>query len=86
MSLPLAIYILIGLLALAVVAAGLLSAQKSIGVALFSLLVAVVSAGGAAYAWTESHSLPWTIGYGTIAVLSVASAVRQFLTQPSAGS
>lgn len=86
MSLPLTIFILIAFLALAVVAAGLLSSQKSIGVALFSLVVAVVSAGGAGYAWTESHSLPWTIGYGAIAVLSVASAARQLLRQSPAES
>lgn len=79
MSFPSAIFILIGFLALAVVVSGLFSSEKSIGVALFSLVVAVLAAGGAAYAWTESHSLPWTIGYGVIAVLSVSSAAHQLL-------
>ena len=79
MGLPSAIFILIGFLVLAVVISGLFSSQKSIGVALFSSVVVVLAVGGAFYAWSESHSVPWTIGYGTIACVSLVSAGRQLI-------
>ena len=67
------------LLALAVVAYGLFSSKRSIGIALIALAVAVLAAGGAWYAWAESHDIPWTIGYGMVTVISIASAARQFV-------
>ena len=67
------------LLALAVVAYGLLGSKKSIGVALIAVAVAVLAAGGAWYAWAESHDMPWTIGYSVVVVISIAAAARQFV-------
>ncbi len=67
------------LLALAVVAYGLLGSKKSVGISLIALAVAVLAAGGAWYAWAESHDLPWTIGYGVVVVVSIAAATRQFV-------
>jgi predicted membrane channel-forming protein YqfA (hemolysin III family) len=40
-------------------------------------VVALFSAIGAWYAWTESRSTTWTLGYALLALLGSASAIRQ---------
>ena len=79
MSLPFAIFVLAVLLAFTIVGSGLFSSQKLVGVALFSLVVAVLATGGAFYAWAESSSVLWAIGYGSLAVASLGSATRQLI-------
>lgn len=64
------------IVALAVVVRGAFAKRRSIAVALISLSLAVVAAGCAWYAFAESHSLPWTIGYGVFALLSVGVGIK----------
>ena len=63
--------------ALCVAIWGLLSKQRSAFVGVIAASVAVLAAGGAWYAWTESQSMPGAVGYGVVAVTGVASAMRQ---------
>ena len=72
-------FVVMILVAMAVVAYGLFGPKRSIGIALIALAVAILAAGGAWYAWAESHDMPWTIGYGVVVVVSIASAARQFV-------
>lgn len=72
-------FVVMVLLALAVVGYGLFASRRSTIIALVALAVAVLAAGGAWYAWAESRDLPWTIGYGVVVVVSIASAARQFV-------
>lgn len=69
--------IFIGLIvALAVVVRGAFAKRRSVAVALTALPLAVVAAGCAWYAFTESLSLPWTIGHGVVALLSVGVWIK----------
>lgn len=72
-------FVVMILVAMAVVAYGLFGPKRSIGIALIALAVAILAAGGAWHAWAESHDMPWTIGYGVVVVVSIASAARQFV-------
>ena len=63
--------------ALCVAIWGLLSKQRSAFVGVIAASVAVLAAVGAWYAWAESRSIPWTVGYAALAVVSVAAAIRQ---------
>lgn len=56
---------------------GLFSRRRSVVVGVIAASVALLAAGGAWYAWTESQSMPWTVGYGVVAVTGIASAMRQ---------
>ncbi len=56
---------------------GIFSKQRSAFVGVIAASVAVLAAVGAWYAWAESQSMPWTVGYGVVAVAGVASAMRQ---------
>ena len=56
---------------------GHLSKQRSAFVGVIAAALAVLAACGAWYAWTESQSMPWTVGYGVVAVIGVTSAMRQ---------
>jgi len=69
--------------ALGVALWGLVAKQRSAVVGVIAVVVALLAAGGAWYTWAESKSIPWTIGYGVVALVSLASAMRQFF---SAGS
>ena len=62
---------------------GLVAKPRSPVIGVIAAAVALLAAGGAWYAWAESKSVPWTIGYGVTAFIGLASAMRQFL---SAGS
>ena len=69
---------LILILAAALAIWGLFAGHKSVLVGLASGIVAILAALGAWYAWAESNSLPWTLGYGLIFLMAVASSIRQF--------
>ena len=65
--------------ALAVVTWGAFSVRRSITVAVVSILVAVLAAGCGWYAFAESQSIPWTIGYGVLALLSLGVGIRHMI-------
>ena len=65
---------------------GLVAKPRSPVIGVIAVAVALMAAGGAWYAWAESKSVPWTIGYGVVALACVASAMRQlFGARPSQG-
>ena len=72
-------FVVMVLLALAVVGYGLFASRKSMVIALVALVVAFLAAGGAWYAWAESRDMAWTIGYAVVVVVSISSARRQFV-------
>ena len=74
-----AIVFVMAIAALAVVTWGAFSARRSITVAIVSILVAVMAAGCGWYAFMESQSLPWSIGYGVFAALSLAVGVKHLV-------
>ena len=62
--------------ALAVTAWGAFRSRRSILVGVLALPVATLCAGCGWYAYAESRSLPWTTGYGVVALLSLIVAIR----------
>ncbi len=64
--------------ALSVAVWGLFTKQRSVFIGVIAGAVAVLAAVGAWYAWAESQSTPWTIGYLVVVIGALASAVRQF--------
>ena len=44
------------------------------------VVVTAILSLGAWYSWAESNSIPWTLGYSTIAAISLTGAIRQFLS------
>ena len=56
---------------------GLVAKPRSRVIGVIAATVALMAAGGAWYAWAESKSVPWTIGYGVVALACMASAMRQ---------
>ncbi len=72
--------IVLGLLAaLGISLWGLFAEQRSAVVGVIAAAVALLAAAGGWHAWSETKSIPWTVGYGVIVVGSVASAIRQFV-------
>lgn len=70
--------IFIGMIALLGLAFwGLIVKPRSPVIGVIAAAVALMAAGGAWYAWADSKSIPWTIGYGVVALACVAAAVRQ---------
>jgi hypothetical protein len=66
--------------ALAVIAVwGLATRRKSALAAMGCVVLAMLAAGCAWYAWAESKSTAWSVGYGIVMGISLASAGRQFL-------
>ena len=64
----------------------LVANQRSAVAGVIAAVVALLAAGGAWYAWAESKSVPWTIGYGVVALACAASAMRLlFGTRPPQG-
>lgn len=64
----------------------LVANQRSAVAGVIAAAVALMTAGGAWYAWAESKSIPWTVGYGVVALACVASAMRQlFGARPPKG-
>jgi multidrug resistance efflux pump len=69
--------------ALCVALRGLFSRRRSVIGGVIAASMALLATGLAWYAWAESESTPWTLGYVVVAVASVASAVRQWTTGSS---
>jgi hypothetical protein len=67
------------LVALGIALWGFFSRERSPLIALVAIAVALLAALGAWYAWAETKSTPWTIGYAIVAAAGVMSAVRQLL-------
>ena len=70
--------LLVLLLALALTLWGLFAKQQSFLVGMIAGIVAAVMALGAWYAYAESNSMPWTIGYGVVCLMALAASIRQF--------
>lgn len=77
MGITLAVVVLLALVGFGVVVFGLVNRRRSIPLAITVLFVALLACGGAWYAWVESHSTAWTLGYATVAVVSFVASVRQ---------
>ena len=73
-----AIFFLIALFAFFTTVYGVFAKKRSPPVGIIASIAAIMSVGGAFYAWTESHSLPWTIGYCLVAAVAAYSAARHF--------
>jgi hypothetical protein len=75
----------LGLSALIFVIKSLLHRRPSLSTRLaatgLALFLALLASLGALHAWGESQSIGWTIGYGGFAIISLASAARQFLPE-----
>ena len=72
----LGVMVLIGLvLILAAGVYGAVATRKSLAVGVIGLAVALLFAGGAWYAWVESRSAGWTLGYGTVALAAAVVSV-----------
>jgi hypothetical protein len=70
--------------ALAVVAWGAFAARRSVAVAVVAAIVAVLASGCAWYAFAESQSLPWTIGYGVVTLLSICVGIKHVVGRRTA--
>lgn len=79
MSFAIALLLLPPTVVLAVIIRGLFVQQRSRIVGVLGILVALLALLGAWYAWAESQSIPWTVGYGVVALICMASATRQFM-------
>ena len=77
MGITFVVVALVAVLGLTAVFAALVNRRRSISLAVAAVLVAIVTAGGAWYAWTESQSALWTLGYGAVAVVSLVASIRQ---------
>lgn len=74
-----AVVIIGALIALGMVVWGGFSTRRSIVVAVVALGVTFLAAGCGMYAFTESNSLPWAIGYGVIAMLSLGVGIKHLV-------
>lgn len=74
MGAPLAIFLLIAVVAIGYLVWSAINGNRSLVLPLVAFLLASIAALGAWHAWGESQSLPWTLGYLTIAVGVVLAA------------
>ena len=72
-------------IALAMTVWGAFRSRRSIAIAVVALLVTVLAAGCGWYAFAESRSLPWTIGYGVVALLSLGVGIRHLRSERDRG-
>ena len=75
--------VILSALALVIIVYGAMSPQKSAAIALIALVAAFLAAVGSWYAWTESASLLWSIGYGVAAFGAGAVGVRHLVASRS---
>ena len=76
--------ILVGVIvALAVVDWGALKSGRSVTVAIVAFLVAVLTAGCGWYAFAESRSMPWTVDYGVVSLMSLGIGMKNLIGSPS---
>jgi len=64
--------------AVCVVVWGLFNQRRSMLLAAIAACVTILAALGAWYAWAETQSVAWTVGYGVLAVAGKVAAIRQF--------
>ncbi|MBX7245455.1 MAG: hypothetical protein K1X53_08145 [Candidatus Sumerlaeaceae bacterium] len=57
----------------------LLTRHRSPVIGVLTALFGLIALGGAWYAWMETKSGPWTLGYAAVAAVALASALRQFM-------
>lgn len=79
MGITLAIAALVALIGLAAVFYALVNRRRSVVLAIAALLVALAAGGGAWYAWVESHSTAWMLGYAAVLAISLVASFRQFI-------
>lgn len=77
-----AIVLVLGVMALTAVGLTIYGAvvpRRSLPIALVALAVLGVGSLGAWYAWMETQSIPWTVGYLTMAAIALIAFVRQLM-------
>lgn len=62
--------------ALGLTAWGAFRSQRSIMIAVVATVVAILATGCGWYAFAESQSLPWTIGYVVLFLVSLSVAIK----------
>ena len=67
------------IVALAVVLWGAFRSRGSLAIVAVAVFVAVLAAGCGWYALAESKSIPWTIGYGVVVVLSISVGMKHVI-------
>lgn len=80
-----AIVLILGLMVLTAVALmiyGAIVPRRSIPIAILALAVLGMCSLGGWYAWMETQSIPWTVGYFTIAAIALIAFVRQLMPIP----
>jgi hypothetical protein len=55
---------------------GVFSRRRFFWIGLMAIVVFLLSALGSWYSWMESQSVPWTLGYGAIAIAGAVAAFR----------
>ena len=65
------------LAAAAVTVWGLLTRRRSFIASVIAAFVTILSGGCAWYAWVESQSAAWTVGYALMSLIALTSAARQ---------
>ncbi len=56
---------------------GLFARRRSLAIGVIAAAVALLAAIFTWYAWAETKSLPWTLGYGVVVCAGLASSLRQ---------
>ncbi len=75
MNISTALILLVALVVLATIGFGLFG-RRHPAIGIVALLAVPVAALGGWYAWAETGSVPWTIGYGAVALGGAAAAAR----------
>ncbi len=75
------IVLLTAILAVAVTGWGAFTERRSVTVAVVALAVAGLGGLLSYYACVETQSMPWTVGYGAVAIASAAVATRHVLAR-----
>jgi di/tricarboxylate transporter len=77
MNIDTAVIFLGAIAALGATVWGLFAKRRSAAIGIIAAAVALLAAVCAWYAWAETKSIPWTLGYGAVVGASLASSVRQ---------
>jgi nicotinamide riboside transporter PnuC len=85
MNIVIAIIVLIAATLLLVPAFAAFSSWRHPFLSILTIALTLLASLGAYYAYAESQSLPWTIGYGLLALLGAAASYRH-LTAPATGA
>jgi len=79
MEIQITIVLLTAILAVAITVWGAFTERRSVAVAIVALAVAALGGLLSFYACVETHSMPWAVGYGAVAIASAAVAARHLL-------